>query len=73
MGVQLLFLLRLGRYSEQAGDECDLPFPDHVHDLVSLQGLPCALKRKEAQSRFDQPLDEPVVLFNDVVKVFDLP
>jgi hypothetical protein len=50
MGRKLPFLLRLGRHSKQAGDErhlpedvsffhaTHLPFPDHVHHLVALQG-----------------------------------
>jgi hypothetical protein len=47
--MKLPFLLSLGRHSKQAGDERNLPqtvpffdashlpFPDHVHHLVSLQ------------------------------------
>jgi transposase len=48
MGVKPHFLLSLGSHSKQAGDERDLPhdvpffhathlpFPHHVHDLISL-------------------------------------
>jgi hypothetical protein len=50
-----------------------LPFPQHVHDIKTLQGSPCRLKRKEAHSRLRQPFDEPMILFDQVVEVFDLP
>ena len=48
MGVKPRFLLSLGNHSKEAGDEGDLPqnvpffdashlpFPHHVHDLISL-------------------------------------
>jgi hypothetical protein len=39
-----------------------LPFPDHVHHLVALQGSPRRLEGKEPQSWFDQPF----VLFSDI-------
>ena len=64
MGVKPGFSLSLGSHSKQAGDErhlphavpffdaAHLPFPHHVHDLISLQGSPRALHRKEAQSLF---------------------
>ena len=84
MDVKTSKLLCLDGYSKQFSDECclawrlsflhpsHLSFPDHVHDLISLEGSPCRFKRKEAQPRFDQPFDEAVVLFNEVVHVFDL-
>src|SRR5947209_1371567 len=84
MDVKTFKLLCLDGYSKQFSDECclawrlsflhpsHLSFPDHVHDLISLEGSPCRFKRKEAQSRFDQPFDEAVVLFNEGVHVFDL-
>jgi hypothetical protein len=31
------------------------------------------VKRKEPEPLFDQAFDEPMILFNDVVEVFDLP
>ena len=76
-------MLGLGRHSKEAGDEGDLPsdvsfahpshlsFPDHVHDFISLQRSPCRFQRKEAHPGLDQPFDEAVVLFDDVVEVFD--
>ncbi len=60
MATKSLFALSSGCHSKQAGDECDLtydvsliypshlPLPPHVHDLISLQGSPSALERKEA-------------------------
>ncbi len=60
MATQSLLALSSDCHSKQAGDECDLtydvsfiypshlPRPPHVHDLISLQGSPCALERKEA-------------------------
>src|SRR6266704_616336 len=68
-GREVPFLLSLGGHSEQAGDEGNLPqdvpffhathlpFPDHVHDLIALQGSPCRLERKETQPRFDASFD----------------
>jgi hypothetical protein len=55
----LTFLFSLGSRSKQAGDTCRLlhavsffsatylTFPKHVHDLISLQGSPSGLERKE--------------------------
>ncbi len=60
MSVKPPFLLSLGGHSKQAGDERDLtqdvplfdashlPFPDHVHDPVSLQRVPCRFRGEEA-------------------------
>jgi hypothetical protein len=85
MGVKSHFLFSLSSHSKQAGDTrylpqdisffhaTHLPFPDHVHDLISLQGSPRALPRKEAHPRLDQPFDKAVVLFDQVVEVFHLP
>jgi hypothetical protein len=85
MGVKPHLLLSLGCHFKDAGDEGDLPqevpfshatyvpFPHHVHDLIALQGSPRALKGKEGQPWFDQPFDEPMILFDQVVSVFDLP
>ncbi len=85
MRTRCLFLFRLGCHSKQAGNECHLReevslvdsshllFPDHVHDFIALEGSPCRVKRKEAESWFEQLFDEPMILFNDVVEVFDLP
>jgi Insertion element 4 transposase N-terminal len=84
-GREVPFLLSLGRHSQQAGDEGDLPwdvpffhathlpFPDHVHHLVSLQSSPRGLHRKEAHPGLDQPLDEAMILLDQVIQVFDLP
>jgi hypothetical protein len=84
-GREALPLLSLGGHSKQAGDEHHLPqdvpffdtahlsFPHHVHPLISLQGSPRALHRKEAQSRFDASFAEAVIWFDDGVEVLDLP
>ena len=83
MDVKPHLLLSLGGHSKQGGDERDLPqdvsffhttplpFPEHVHHLVALQGSPRRLKRKEAHSRFDQTFDKAMILFDHVVEVFD--
>ena len=83
MGMKAHFLLSLGGHSKQASDERNLthdvpffdathlPFPDHVHDLISLQSSPRALERKEAQPRFDASFDEAMILFDNVVQVLD--
>ncbi len=74
----------LGCNSKESGDECDLPsyipfchalhlpLPQHVHHLKSLQSPPCCLKREKAHSRLRQTLDTPMILFDQVVEVFDL-
>jgi hypothetical protein len=78
-------LLSLGCDSKQAGDQrnlpCDVPFshslhlalPKHVYHLVALQGSPRCLERKEAHPRLDEPFNEAVILFDQVVEVLDLP
>jgi hypothetical protein len=85
MDMQPLFLLGLSCHSKQLCDEGDLPgavsfahpsdlsFTKHVHDLVPLERSPCHLNGKEAQPQFDQPFDEAVGLFDQVLQVFDLP
>ena len=56
MGVKPPFLFSLGRHSQQASDERNLPhdvsffhtthlpFPHHVHHLVSLERVPCRFR-----------------------------
>ncbi len=77
-------MFSLGRHAKQTGDERELahdvpffdtthlPFLHHVHDLISLQGSPRRLKRKEAQPRFDQWFDEAMILFDESVEEVDL-
>lgn len=84
MSVKSHLLFSLGGHSKQAGDErylpqdvsfshaTHLPFPDHVHHLVSLQSSPRGLQRKEAHPGLDQPLDETMVLLDQVIEVLDL-
>jgi hypothetical protein len=85
MSVKARFLLRLGNQFEQAGNEGNLSrdvplfhpmhlsLPKHIYALISLERVPCGLERKEAHSWFDQPFDEPVILFDKIVEVFALP
>src|SRR5450432_1246418 len=49
-----------------------LSFPHHIHCLVSLQGPPSCLERKEAHPWFNQSFDETVVLFDQVIEIFAL-
>jgi hypothetical protein len=63
------FLLSLGSHSKQAAEKRHLshavsffhatnwPFPHYVHDLLSLEGSPRCLKRKETSPRFDASFD----------------
>ena len=51
----------------------DLSLANHVHDLISLQRSPCRFYGKEAHPWFDQTFDEPMVLLDQVIQVFDLP
>src|SRR6266516_503472 len=58
------FLFSLSCYSKQAGNKrflactvlfvhsSHLPFPDHIHHLIPLQGSPRRLEGKESQSWF---------------------
>ncbi len=85
MGVQLPFLLRLGRHSKQLGDERNLasdisfvyplhlPFPHDVHHLIALERSPRCLQGKEAHARFDEPFDEAAILLHNVVEVLHSP
>jgi hypothetical protein len=79
--VKASFLLSLGRHSKQASDEADLPsdvslvhssdlsLANHLQDLVSLECSSCRFNRKEAHPWFDQPLDEAMILFDQMVEV----
>ncbi len=83
MGVKSHLLFSLGCHCKQAGDErnlpqtvsffdaAHLPFPDHVPDLIALQGSPRRFERKEASPRFDASFDEAVILFDQIVEIFD--
>ncbi len=83
--MRVLLRFPLSSSSKEAGDEGDLSgdvslahpsdlfFAKHVHHLVSRPRSPCGLKRKEAEPRFDQPLEKAMVLLDQVVEVFDLP
>lgn len=51
----------------------DLSLAHHAHDFVSLQCSTCRLEGKETHPWLDQPLDEAMILFDDVVEILDLP
>jgi hypothetical protein len=84
-GHEAFFLFSLCDPAKQVDDEGNLtddvplfytmhlPFPNHIHDLISLQSSPRRLERKETQPGFDASLDEAMILFDDVVEIFDLP
>jgi len=69
----------------QLRDECDLPFhitfchalqlsfAYHVHHLESLSCSPCCLKREKAHPWLRQAFDKPMILFDQIVEIFDLP
>ena len=46
-----------------------LPLPDHVPDLLSVQGSPRTLQGKEAHPGLDQPFDKAVVLLDQIIQV----
>jgi hypothetical protein len=85
MGMLPFFLFRLGCHPKRAGNEprlactlpfahpLHLPFPEHVHGLVPLQGSPGGVKGEKAHPGFDQPFDPPMILFHQVVQILDLP
>src|SRR6266567_3588892 len=78
-------LLSLDCYSEEGGDQRHLSknislassphlsFAYHVHRLVSLEGSLCCPKGKEAHPGFRQPFEKPMILFDPVIEVLDLP
>ena len=51
------------------GDPADLPFADGMHRLVTLDRSPRPLRRTEAEARRNPLLDEPMILFDDVVQI----
>ena len=55
------------RYRIALSDPADLTFSDCMHRLVSFDRSACSLHRSESQARRDPLLDEPMVLFDDVV------
>lgn len=38
-----------------------------------MEGSPRGFKREEAEPWFDQPFDEPMILFDEIVELLDLP
>lgn len=49
------------------------PLADHVGDLDPRDGCGSRMEGLEAQHRAGDPLDEAMILFKNVVEVFDLP
>jgi hypothetical protein len=74
--------LVLGGQPEEFSDEPDLtsnitaahppnlPFSDHVHRLVALNGSPSRMEFPEALLGIDPPFDRTMVLLEDVVQVY---
>jgi type I restriction enzyme M protein len=75
--------LFLGGQPEQLSDEPDLgpniiaphppnlPLPDHIHRLISLNRSPSRMKFPEALLSVDPAFDGSVILLDDVVQVLD--
>ena len=71
--------------SKQFFDEFDLIFDisffnpfnlslsNHVHDFIASQRPPSRVKGLKAEAGFNPPLYKPMILFNDVVQIFNLP
>src|SRR5258708_2661268 len=84
-GMEACVFLSFNRHSKQGSDECHLTpdvsflhalevsLPHPIYRLVSLECSPSRFKREEAQSWFDQPFDEAMILFDDGVEILDLP
>ena len=49
-----------------------LAFLNHVHQLNAAQGPSGGIKILKPEHRSDNPLDGPVILFDDIVQIFDL-
>lgn len=50
----------------------ELALADHVHELDASEHISGSSKRLEAQHRPGDALDRTMVLFDDVIKIFDL-
>ena len=71
-----------GNYSKQRGDKRDSPshitpihalhltFPQHVHDLVTLQDSPGCLEGEKAHPRLRQAFDKPMVFSMRLLRYF---
>ena len=57
------------RYSIALSDPADLTLADCVHRLVTLDRSADTLHRSEPEARRNPPLDEPMVLLDDVVQI----
>ena len=81
--VESLFLFSLDSHSKQVGDEGDLSadvsfahLPDlslanHVHHLIPMPRSPSRFNRKEAHPWLDEPFEEAMILFDEVVEIVD--
>jgi hypothetical protein len=49
----------------------NLSLSDHMHRLIASQGSPGRWEGEESQPCFDQTFDEPVILFDHIVQIFD--
>jgi hypothetical protein len=45
----------------------DIPFPDHVHNLVALDRPPGSVERSKTLAGIHSPLDPSMVLFHNIV------
>ena len=82
MDVKPHFSLSFYSHSKQLGGQRDLashlpffhalqlPFSQHIHHRVTLECSPGCFKRKEAHPWLHQSLDEPVILFDQIIELF---
>ena len=64
---------QLRKLFEGTGSCCEVMLADHVRDLDSIKSGRRRIQRFERLHRAGKPLDETVVLLNDVVEIFRPP
>jgi hypothetical protein len=51
-------------------DSFNLPFPNHIHDLIAAYGPPRRVETEEAEPGIDSAFYESVILFDDIIEIF---
>jgi hypothetical protein len=49
------------------GSHLTWPFPDHVHNLVTLYRSPCSIERPKSLAGIFPPFDRSMILFHNII------